>query len=88
MIFGWDDERNPGDSRIQELFGAQSGMVWGKTADIAIARLKSGSVRWISLEYDLGTRATEYDVAKWIEARAYGGELRGPLHFSMSILES
>ena len=33
-------------------------------------------VDWISLDHDLGTAATGYDVAKWIEERAYSGELQ------------
>lgn len=76
MIKLWlDDERNPKNSVIQELFGADPDMVWVKTADAAIARLKSNAVIWISLDHDLGTTATGYDVAKWIEERAYYGEL-------------
>lgn len=76
MIKLWlDDERNPQDAVIQELFGADSEMVWVKTADAAIARLKSNAVAWISLDHDLGTTATGYDVARWIEQRAHSGEL-------------
>lgn len=51
------------------------GMIWVKTVQAAISRLKSNSVRWISLDHDLGTTSTGYDVAKWIEERAYSGEL-------------
>lgn len=70
-----DDERNPDNIKIQELFGAEPGMIWCKTADAAINRLKCNSVDWISLDHDLGTTATGYDVAKWIEERAHSGEL-------------
>lgn len=76
MVTVWlDDERNPNDPKIQELFGAEPGMIWVKTADAAIARLKSNAVRWISLDHDLGTSATGYDVACWMEQRAYDGRL-------------
>lgn len=76
MINLWlDDLRDPNDPRVQELFGAEPGMVWVKTADAAISRLRENSVRWISLDHDLGTTATGYDVAKWIEERAFAGEL-------------
>jgi len=76
MINIWlDDERDPNNTKIQELFGAEPGMIWCKTADSAISRLKSNSVDWISLDHDLGTTATGYDVAKWIEERAHSGEL-------------
>lgn len=50
-------------------------MIWVKTAQAAINRLKSNDVAWISLDHDLGTTATGYDVAKWIEKRAFDGEL-------------
>lgn len=76
MIKLWlDDERNPQNQVTQELFGADPDMVWVKTAEAAIARLKSNSVGWLSLDHDLGTTATGYDVAKWIEERAHSGEL-------------
>jgi hypothetical protein len=76
MVSVWlDDERNPDDPRIQELFGSESGMVWVKTAHAAISRLKSNDVGWISLDHDLGTTSTGYDVAKWMEERAFAGAL-------------
>ena len=50
-------------------------MIWVKTAEAAINRLKSGNVRSISFDHDLGTMATGYDVAKWIEERAFQGEI-------------
>lgn len=76
MINLWlDDVRDPDDPPIQELFGAVEGMVWVKTAEAAIARLKSVDVAWVSLDHDLGTRATGYDVCLWMEERAYSGEL-------------
>ena len=76
MIDLWlDDERDPNDPRIQEQFDATDGMIWVKTAHAAIHRLKSGTVRFISLDHDLGTTATGYDVAKWIEERACRGDL-------------
>jgi len=70
-----DDERDPNNRKIQELFGAEPDMIWVKTADAAISRLKSNNVAWVSLDHDLGTKQTGYDVAKWIEERAYYGEL-------------
>jgi hypothetical protein len=77
MVNVWlDDERNPNDSRIQELFGSEVGMVWVKTVHAAINRLKSNDVHWISLDHDLGTAATGYDLAKRMEERAFKGELR------------
>ena len=76
MIDLWlDDVRDPGDPKIQELFGAEPGMLWVRTVDAAISRLKTNNVRWISLDHDLGAAGTGYDVAKWIEARAFSGEL-------------
>ena len=76
MIDLWlDDERDPDDPRIQELFGAEPGMFWVKSAHAAIRRLKSGNVRSISLDHDLGQNATGYDVAKWIEERSFQRQL-------------
>ncbi|MEZ6068494.1 MAG: cyclic-phosphate processing receiver domain-containing protein [Planctomycetaceae bacterium] len=77
MFHIWlDDIRDPNDPRVQEQFGAEAGMVWVKTVDAAISRLKSNRVAWISLDHDLGTSGTGYDVARWIEQRAESGELR------------
>lgn len=76
MIDLWlDDERDPRNVKIQELFNADPEMLWVKTAQAAISRLKTGQVRSISLDHDLGTTATGYDVARWIEERAASGEL-------------
>jgi len=71
-----DDERDPNDPKIQDLFGAEEGMIWVKSAHAAINRLKTNSVGFISLDHDLGTKATGYDVAKWIEERAFSNELK------------
>lgn len=47
-----------------------------RTAEEAIALLKSGRVSRISLDHDLGQEKTGYDVAKWIEENAMKGTLR------------
>jgi hypothetical protein len=65
-----DDERDPRDPRVQERFNAEPGMIWVKTAEAAISRLKAGGVRHISLDHDLGTTLTGLDVARWIELNA------------------
>ena len=76
MIDLWlDDERDPEDRSIQEMFESFPGMLWVKTAYAAINRLKSGEVRYISFDHDLGTGPTGYDVAKWIEERAFHGDI-------------
>lgn len=76
MIDLWlDDERDPEDTRIQEVFGSFTGMVWVKTAEAAINRLVAGNVRYVSFDHDLGTTKTGYDVAKWIEEQAYLGTI-------------
>ena len=46
-----------------------------RTAEEAIALLKTGKVRKISLDHDLGEEMTGYDVAKFIEAGAVAGTL-------------
>lgn len=42
-----------------------------KTAEEAIALLQTNQVEMISLDHDLGTILTGYDVAKWIEQHAH-----------------
>lgn len=48
---------------------------WAKTADEAIALLKTGLVEEISLDHDLGLEKTGYTVALFIEESAYNGSL-------------
>jgi hypothetical protein len=45
--------------------------VIARTYEEAIAYLKQGSIEEISLDHDLGTEKTGYDVAKWIEKEAF-----------------
>jgi hypothetical protein len=59
-----DDERNPADH-------GKSDWTWIKTAEEAISLLKAGIVENISLDHDLGTELTGYDVAAWIERAAF-----------------
>lgn len=69
MIVWLDDERP-----MPEHFD-----VHVKTAEEAIALLKTGQVTEISLDHDLGYEKTGYDVAKFIEESAYNETLK-PLH--------
>jgi hypothetical protein len=53
--------------------------VWAKTANEAIEHLKDGNVGFISFDHDLGEGAgTGYDVAVWIEEKAFRKEI-GPM---------
>jgi hypothetical protein len=52
------------------------------TADEAIAAIDTGEVTFISFDHDLGLGKTGYDVAKYIEERAYGGHLR-PIYYKV-----
>lgn len=70
-----DDERNPDDPLIQELFGARPGMIWVKTVPEAKKYLSEGNISFISLDHDLGQLESGYDLAKWIEEEAYFGRL-------------
>jgi hypothetical protein len=47
-----------------------------KTAEEAIELLKTGKVRKINLDHDLGYGKTGLDVAKWILEKAKSGELK------------
>lgn len=51
-----DDERQP-----------PAGWSLVRTAGDAISMLKSGIVEWLSLDHDLGTTETGYDVLLWLE---------------------
>ena len=55
-----DDERDP------EKHGYK-GWVWVKTAKEAINLIGSGNVYKASLDHDLGTKETGYDVVCWME---------------------
>ena len=46
-----------------------------KTAEEAITLLKTQQVTHISFDHDLGEGQTGYDVAKWIEKRAWYGTM-------------
>jgi len=61
MILFVDDERLPPllyDTHV-------------KTYEDAIKQLETGEVTVISLDHDLGTDKTGYDIAKWIEEAAF-----------------
>lgn len=70
-----DDNRDPKDPEIQELFGSDGDEIWCKTTKQAAEYLLTGKVVSISLDHDLQTRQTGYDLAKWIERRAYAGQI-------------
>ena len=46
-----------------------------KTYEEAIDYLKTGQVELISLDHDLGTEKSGYDIAVWIEEKAFSGEI-------------
>lgn len=72
MIFLWVDDTRPLPSHYTD---------WAKTAQEAIAILKTGKVVQISLDHDLGSgQMTGYDVAKFIEEEAIKGTLK-PIRF-------
>jgi hypothetical protein len=71
-----DDGRDPKDPDTQEKFGAKGDEVWVKTVPEAIEYLTKNNVVSISLDNDLGQPQEGYDLAKWIEEKAYWGELK------------
>jgi len=46
-----------------------------RTAEEALALLRAGRVTFLSFDHDLGTDATGYTVARWIEEQAHAGTL-------------
>ena len=60
---------------------APPGWFWVRTADEAIECLKTGNVREMSLDHDLGIEAevkTGYAVLEWLEEEVHAGRLRPP----------
>lgn len=70
-----DDLRDPKDPEIQKRYGAKPWMTWVKTAQEAIDLLATGKVRSISFDHDLGSGGDGYEVAKFLEERAFQGTL-------------
>jgi hypothetical protein len=70
-----DDERDPKDSKIQKQFGANGTEIWVKSVPEAIKYLSYGNVSYISFDNDLGTVEEGYDLATWIERKAYNKEI-------------
>ena len=54
------------------------GYVGCRTADEAIKHIRSGKVKLISFDHDLGTDATGYDVAKLIEELVFNKKIKMP----------
>lgn len=72
-----DDERDPTLPFIQDEYGATSDMVWIKDVQTAKCFIQFDNVEFISFDNDLGWFKEEgYDLAKWIEEKAFKGELK------------
>jgi hypothetical protein len=56
---------------LDDVRPAPEGFIWVKTAEEAILHLTHGMVSYISFDHDLGVGKTGYDVASFIENRAY-----------------
>lgn len=52
--------------------------IQARTAPEAIAIIKTGEIKFISFDHDLGlgSAGTGYDVAKWIEKNAFDGIMK------------
>lgn len=74
-----DDERDPKDPKIINLFGSNGNEIWVKTIEEAITYLKQGNVGSISFDHDLGGETnyskTGYDLANWIEEQAFNNKI-------------
>lgn len=70
-----DDQRDPQNSFIQREFGATGQEIWIKTVDEAKQYIMQGNVASISFDNDLGNDQEGYDLAKWIEEKAYYAEI-------------
>lgn len=56
-----DDERDP------VKFASRKDYVWAKTYEEAIRLLGTGTVDFLSLDHDLGTAKSGYDIISWME---------------------
>jgi hypothetical protein len=74
MILYLDDVRNP---PMYDLAGEPISWEIVRTASECISLIQSGKVEFLSFDHDLGNDedGTGYDVAKFIEAGAYSGEI-------------
>jgi len=71
-----DDERDPSDPYIQQMFGARGDEIWANTVDEALNYILNENVVYISFDHDLGDDPKNgYDLAKWIEEKAFHGEI-------------
>ena len=52
---------------------------WVRTYEEAVEYLQRWQVVEVSLDHDLGTQRTGYDVACYIEQQAFNGELQEPI---------
>ena len=66
-----DDNRDPKDPKIQQLFGAKGDEVWVKTVSEAKDHILHSHVGFISFDNDLGLEEEGSDLASWIEEMAY-----------------
>lgn len=66
-----DDNRDPKDPKIQQLFGSKGTEILVKTVPEAKAYLSQGIVASISFDNDLGTPEEDRHLANWIEEEAY-----------------
>lgn len=71
-----DDERDPRDPYIQQMFGAKGDEIWVQTVEEAMNYINNQNVVYISLDHDLGEgQPTGYDLSKWIEEQAFNGQI-------------
>lgn len=72
-----DDERDPKNQIIKDLFNSCGDETWVKTALEAINLIKNNAITHISFDHDLGDPGfgTGLDVAKFIEEQAFYGKI-------------
>jgi len=70
-----DDERDPKSPIIQKDFRSTGNEVWVKDVPEAINYLESNNVESISFDNDLAQPLEGYDLARWIEEKAYFNEI-------------
>ena len=64
---------------LDDIRDAPNGWVIVRNYADCIKALETGNVTYLSLDHDLGTLETGYDVAVWIEEKVWKGELYPPI---------
>lgn len=74
-----DDYRDPKTEYVQKQYGADPNLIWIKTPPQMVDLIKSGIVKFIDFDHDLGCMWSQpsngYEIAKLIEELAFKNKI-------------